>query len=119
LTTEFGPILNHVVGQEQSQARAAAESALGGFIPFLSLTCPAWLHENVATLLDGGAEDPVSRPAWGQYLIRAQLYDTVFEKLRPWYVTAAATPSSPEAQERRRHSLSEKLAEHVTVALLR
>ncbi|MEQ1857546.1 MAG: hypothetical protein ABL963_13890 [Longimicrobiales bacterium] len=116
---QLGPMLDVVLRQGEGQARVAAEAALGAFIPYLSLIAPSWLAANQGALLDGGATDPLGRPTWGQYLIRAMLYDTVFEKLRSWYAVGAAEMKGHAPWSGGRLSIGEHLAEHVIVAYLR
>lgn len=115
------PLLESVLDRDGRPA-VAAQAMLGHFIPQLHLLAPEWLERNAERLFAGGAESPESWPAWGAYLTRARLYDSVFKTLRPWYVKAAQAATNiraDKAAEESDWSVTKALAQHVMGAMLR
>jgi hypothetical protein len=121
LRSKLVPLLDDVM-ELDGRAGIAARAMIGHFIPQLHLLVPEWLATHVELLFAGGAEDPVGRPAWGAYLIRSPVYESVFHTLRPWYKKAADVAgmnSDREFGDRDRLSPTKSLALHVLVGFLR
>jgi hypothetical protein len=114
-------LLDEVIAYS-GRASIGAHAILGQFVPQLHLIAPEWVERNAEVLFAGGAEEPLSKPAWGAYITRARLYDSVFREIRPWYLRAAqiaGTDSGWKAQEGDRWSLTDHLAQHALIACVR
>ncbi len=117
----LAPLLDEVLKQSGLDRRTA-EAIIGRFLPQLQLVAPEWVTGHLEELLGDGATAPFDHPTWGAYVMRARLYDDVFETLRPWYVNAAedAAAHGRRTTSGNHHwSLTSKLAEHVLIAVLR
>lgn len=102
-------------GPEDS--RVPPEVMFGQYLPQLHLLVADWIAAHAAKLFTDGATAPGRHPAWGAYLARATLYDSVFVALRPWYVQAARVADRiPDGE---RFSVAEGLARHLLIAVLR
>ncbi len=104
------------------RAGIAAHAMVGQFIPQLHLLVPEWITQIAERLFAGGAEDPINKPAWGAYIVRSRVYDSVFQVLRLWYKKAADVAGRDadwKATDTERWSLDQSLATHVLVSFLR
>lgn len=117
-------LLDHVLSQ-QGPAAQGAHAMLGHFIPQLHLLAPEWISSNEDRLFEHGADDPARHPIWGAYITRVRFYDSTFRRLRMWYLEAAEVASRCEGapgndhRERRESLLTEGLAVHVMVGVMR
>lgn len=121
LSTILTPLLDRILAERGPNA-ASAHAVLGQFIPQLHLLAREWVHDRDEPLFGGGLDEPAAQPAWTAYIDRANLYDSVFQSLRPWYVRAAERVrewSSAVGDSPSRRSPAEKLASHLMVAVLR
>lgn len=119
--TRLVPLLEDMMSLE-GRAGIATHAMIGHFIPQLHLLVPEWITQNAERLFACGAKDPINKPAWGAYIVRSRLYDSVFQALRPWYKKAAdvaGTDADWKATDKERWSPSQSLAVHVLVAFLR
>ena len=115
------PILDRWLEDEGPNA-VVPRAVMGDYLPQLHLLTPEWIEAHAADLLQGGLEDPVRRPTWTTYVLRALLYSTVFDALRPWYAraaTQAAVWAAAAGDVVGTRDPTEKLAVHLVIAFLR
>ena len=123
----IAPLLSELL-ERGSEATREVETIMGQFAPQLMLLAPNWFAASEERLFAGGAEDAIKHPAWGDYLLRAGVYDRCFTQLRRWYVlatkavqdgTASQEGGKEHSQSRDEWSISRGLASHVLTAVVR
>lgn len=115
------PLLERALEQKGGSGRAA-RVIIGQYIPWIMLIDNDWPVRNAPTLFIGDLGGPDWDLAWGGYLTRSRLFDTVFQKLRPWYAKAVAT-LQPRADSNggdgRDFAPERHLGVHIVVGLIR
>ena len=115
------PILDRWLEDEGPNA-VVPRAVMGDYLPQLHLLTPEWIEAHAADLFQGGLEDPARRPTWTTYVLRALLYSTVFDALRPWYARAAKQAAvwvAATGDVVGTRAPTEKLAVHLVIAFLR
>ena len=107
--------------EHDGTAAQRARAMLGGYVPQVYLLAPAWATANENALFANGATKPLHNPVWSAYLARGGFFDSVFARLRPWYVSAAdgTAEAGDSLAGERRWAPSRGLADHVLIALVR
>ena len=101
-------------------AGIAAEGAIGSGLGRLLWLAHEWTVSMLPRVLADGATNPAGRPAWAMYVTRSQLFDPMFDVLRPWYATAAAAlPVQGEPSGDAKWRVATALTDHVITAAVR
>ena len=88
LSERVTPILNAILARS-GPAALAAHGAMGRHLNQLMWFARGWTTAQLPRLLDGGSEDPGTRPAWAVYLESNDVVPIIFPNYRQWYARHA------------------------------